>query len=706
MLALSLALLLQGVAAADAPRDTVPTYDSPATQALVERVISATAEIPAELRDYRARVYTQMTLAVGATSESPDADFSPTLDEFATEVRWSRAGYLHQEIVGHRVRLLVPVPYTLGSLMEDPWVIPHLYGGSIPVLATGTANARGTAQAVHPFGPRGPLHYHYRADAPVRLRVQGELVTLVPVSVSPRAGASATETHRVVGVFYLDVDRAAIARARFGFTEAGRGLSVSRVGTFMELENGLWEGRFWLPYFQRREIQVGTPLLGGTIAGRIVSRFAEYDLNTGWTPTGRDRFVLTRSLAGDTVFTDADLPTAADYAVGDFGDLQAVGAGTTAGEGQLRFSPGYARGDHLIRYNRVEGLYLGAGARLQPAWPADRTWSLYGTAGWAFAEQTARGELTARWRSRAPGTASEETVWGANATAYRRLREMVSFQPTTRWDILYTAIALFGGSDVRDYYDASGGELFGTATRGDWRGELGGRFERHDSVSLSTTRFLFGEAEDFDTLAGIVPGSHAALEAAATFERGPGAFSIGNSMVASVRGDVGVGDFRYQRLQGLLSFRRELGLLTLATRVDAGHVFGDPAPQFLFRFGGWEGVVGDEPFEFGGSTAALGRSRLLLGLPPRSLRPLYQGGFFIVPPLRPSLVLVGEAGWSEIREDLAETLEIADSRPTGGVRGAAGVGVSVFDDTITLEYLWPLTEDEDPRWRFGLVTWF
>src|SRR4029079_6589655 len=89
--------------------------------------------------------------------------------------------------------------------------------------------------------------------------------------------------------------------------------------------------------------------------------------------------------------------------------------------------------------------------------------------------------------------------------------------------------------------------------------------------------------------------------------RGAGALSVGNSLVASLRGDVGVGDFRTQRVAALLSFRRTGTYVTLVGRGGAGVVAGEAPPQFLFRFGGVEGLRGYDRNEFGGSRAALGR---------------------------------------------------------------------------------------------------
>lgn len=720
--------LLLGLAAAARPAAQPPTpdttapgaFDSPETQRLVERVIEASGTLPPELQDYQATVRTAMYLAL-ASDSTAGGDLTLAVDEFASDVRWHREEKLRQTVRAHRVRLLAPAPYTLGTLLEQPWVVPHLYGSTIRVLSSnigGVAPAggrRGEVTAIHPFGVPGPRHYRYRAGDTLRVYTQSGSVTLVPVTVSPRAGTGDRRLRLVVGTFWIDVDRAAVARARFGFAEAGGGV-LGETNTFLELENGLWQNRYWLPHLQRRELQVSSSLIGGAAVGRIVNRFDAYELNTGWSTLTPDHALLERELVPDqaTLFAgwnEAVGAEAGEYRSTDFADLRLATSGAArADAGGLRLSPYYQRGEHLFRYNRVEGAYLGAGARLLPADPLRRRWDLYATAGWVFAEATPRGELTARWRSDLPGTPRDLARTELNAGAYRRLYDLRSFRPSFEWSWVYAVPALFVGSDQRDYYDATGVELGLTRRRGFWTTRLGTRWERQDTVRRNTTRYLFGTADEFPPLAELEPGTHAAAEGELAYERGSGAYGLGNGLWLSLRGEKGFADFGFTRVVTLASFRRALGPFTLAARLDGGHVTGDAPPQKLFRFGSAEGLGGYAPNEFGGSTAAIARGRFLVPLPPRDPRPRPLAGPFIVPPLRPALVLLGEAGWAEVSQRLRPQLARLGAAPTDGVLGAAGVGVSLFEDALTLEYTGPLRAVDgrrrDGRWYFGLTRWF
>jgi hypothetical protein len=700
ILAFALALLLQRP-------DTVPVFDSGATRTLVERVIGATAQPPADLLDYQASVQSAMYLTVAPDSSS-GGDLTASVDELVSDVRWSRSGALRQEVTGHRIRMLVPVPYTLASILEQPWVIPHLYGSDIYTPFAGP-------RAVNPFGTRGPSYYRYTAEDTVRIQVQSETVTLVPVSVRPRADAAGTLL--VVGTFYLDPSRSAVARARFGFVGKSSELSAAlgRMETYLELDNALWEGRYWLPYQQRREVVFNSSLLGGAVAARIVNRFVDYRFNTGWTPTGppvalvwhlqpeREAFAGWRTEVGEE---------AGRYSLSDFADLRvatstAAGGGVGSGGPELQLH--YERGSDLFRYDRVEGAYVGIGGRLVPRDPRAHRWQLYGTAGWAFAESTPRGELSASFGSAASGRPRGPTDWGATVGAYRRLNAILPFQPTFAWDWIYTLPALFWGSDTRDYYDATGVEAFATVQRGRLDGRFGARVEREDSVSVNTSHFLFGRATEFGPLAGVEPGTHVAIEAGGGYSLGAGAFGIGNSTVARIGTELGVGDFHFRRITALLSTRYRLGPLTLATRIDGGHAAGDVPPQKLFRFGSTEGLRGFEPNEFGGSTAVLARARLLVGLPPRSTQPLGRIGFLLIPPLRPSLVLVGESGWTRVDESLSDELLRLGARTTDGALTSLGAGISLLDDAVTVERLQPVgrhADERSPRWYVGLTYWY
>jgi hypothetical protein len=693
------------------PIDTVTAdsvFDAPETRALVTRVMQTGSTIPAGLDDYRADMGASIYLSLQADT-AQGGELPVTVDEFAGEVRWDRRGDVQQTVQGHRVRMLAPAPYTVGSLVAQPWVVPHLYGTTITVFslsATPTARAL-VARAVHPFSFRGTDFYHYRAGAPVRVSTTEGVVTLIPVTVRPRAGkieeAAAADTRLVAGTFWADVDRAAIARARFGFVERGGRFVVTETGMFFELEGALVGGRYWLPHRQRREMQVASPLLGGAVAVRAVTTLSGFELNTGWSAAEPGVRLVWQLEDADEAF--ARIPLAAEERapdIGDFADLAAI-VRPVERTGGIRASLRYDRGEHLFRYNRVEGAFLGVGVRVEPADPERRDWDVYTHLGWAFAESTARGELALRWHPGPPNAPGPR--WSATVGGYRRLRDMTSFRPPLQWELGYAAGAALGGYDVRDYYDATGAEAFATRRSGSWTARLGGRFESHDSVTRNTSSYLFGTAQDFPQVAAAEPGTHAAVEGTLRYARGTGAFGVGPGVIAQLTADQGFGDFGVTRATALLSTRFPSRYVTLIARGDAGTVIGRAPPQFLYRFGGIEGLRGYGRNEFGGSTAVLGRARVLLHLPPYGQEPLFRAGLFLFPPLRPALVLSGDAGWTSVSDDSRDALLRLGAAETDGVRSSYGAGLSLFDDAVSIEYVWP-GDGGEGRWYAGFVAYF
>jgi hypothetical protein len=156
--------------------------------------------------DYRADVFSQLEQQVvgegGLGNEAPVA-----VDQMRSTIRWNRNGVVEQTVHVHRVRLGIGVPFTVGTSVEGPWVLPHLYTPAISTLdLTGSGvRYRKREIVVHPFGPGGAEIYHYRADHAVEIRAGSDTVRLVPVEVRP---VDERGLPHLVGTFYIDVDGA------------------------------------------------------------------------------------------------------------------------------------------------------------------------------------------------------------------------------------------------------------------------------------------------------------------------------------------------------------------------------------------------------------------------------------------------------------------------------------------------------------------
>jgi hypothetical protein len=82
---------------------------------------------------------------------------------------------------------------------------------------------------------------------------------------------------------------------------------------------------------------------------------------------------------------------------------------------------------------------------------------------------------------------------------------------------------------------------------------------------------------------------------------------------------------------------------------------------------------------------------------------------FLIPPLRPALVLLGESGWTEVDEQLADELQRLRAVPTDGFRSSVGIGLSLFEDAVSIERLEPVgagSDEREGKWYFGLTYWY
>lgn len=272
------------------PADTIRPFGSPAARQLVHRVIQQNASTPDDLLDYSAEARTTMHLAV-VDEERLRGEQIVTAEQFVSDVHWhGEADFFRQRLRGYRVWLLTFFPETPGREAEDPWIIPHLYGRDLPLPRFPGRGGSGREErvAVNPFGEEGPSHYSFAFGDTIRVEWADDTATVVEVLVKPRRSAPA-EQFLVAGSFGIDLDRAAVVQARFGFVTGGPDPSlVERLletGIFVELRNGLWDGQFWLPYAQRWHVQLSSIFFGGTVGRWVCGSTAPWRI-TGSTTAG------------------------------------------------------------------------------------------------------------------------------------------------------------------------------------------------------------------------------------------------------------------------------------------------------------------------------------------------------------------------------------------------------------------------------------
>lgn len=210
-------------------------------------VQAATARRSLQLADTALRDYTAQALGtVTFLAQFGDGAFSRPIvvksDQLALEVYWGAPDRSKQRIVGRRDTLLLPSDMQyhrdhLGIIQNNfPDIIRLGEGDEV-------------LDVVHPLSPAGPATYDYALRDSLAIRGGGVSVDVMMLSVRPKD----PRRPAAVGAVYLDRATGSVVRMTFSFTRAAlRDRQLEDVSVI--LENGLVDGRFWLP--RRQEIEI------------------------------------------------------------------------------------------------------------------------------------------------------------------------------------------------------------------------------------------------------------------------------------------------------------------------------------------------------------------------------------------------------------------------------------------------------------------
>ena len=580
-----LAAAITAPAAAQAPGDD--GWNSPDAVRLIERAQERRQAAYAEagLQDYQADARGYVYFYIDFT-ETDERHLVRT-DQLALDVLWRAPGMTRQVITGRRHRETLPtnIRYYTDRLVA----VLDNFGDDI-VIADGD-NVRNVP---HPVAPGSLDLYDVRLAEQVTLRLPGapEPVRVREIRVRPKDPSRPA----FVGAVFVDADRGDIVRMEFSFTPAAYvDPEVDRIR--ISLEHALWEGRFWLPYQQRMEIRRELPQLdlpaGTVILARM--RMSNYRINEGL-PAGLfiGPPVVARPQEEQRAFTFEEelhaelhaeglVPTRDPAALRERAErLARENARSGLPATRIRLPAA----SQVLRYNRAEGLAVGAGISLSPA----ETFSLGAEGGWATGPAHPTGRLEARW----PGTVS-------TVTAGLRLNDPVDmgFRPVIS-GAMNTVTAAVAGRDHLDPYYATGASA-GLSRRLDatWEMGLEGVLERHRPATVTATTALTGELDR--------PFPHAArAEVLGVRSRLTGGTDPQQAVwwAASLRptltgwrADAGeaAGETGWSAgvmLDASRGYRWAPGTTELRARLAAGALAGMPLPQEHFRIGGRGTVPG------------------------------------------------------------------------------------------------------------------
>lgn len=678
---------------------------------------------PPSLASYHATVETELSLLIRDTLGRERAG---QIEQLASTVTWNRGNDYLMHVVGYRSQSAGP-PFSTLSLLRG-WTEPFLYGERLVLGAQfviDTARMRkdrekrgmDTIIAVHPLATDRNFYYTYSGgDTITTLRTQARAIPIVRIRVIPHL-KEGTRFAAFDGEMDLDADRHQIVRMRGQFVvlgkRKGRTPLIARMPglvavAYSEFVNAEVNGRYWLPAFQRTEFQTSVVLLGRDRAViRMVSRFSNFKVDesgisvagdssitrvhhtTTWAPSDS----ITKFGNWEGAIGDATTNVAAD----DFDDL-APDAWKPNGKPTLDLAPTTL--DNLLRYNRVEGLFAGleANVRMRDAFPG---LSLGATAGWAWTERTARGEVHGSLHR------------GLQTFGMRAGRELAS----TNEFILPGESGrggiggAFGSFDDFDYVDrrfalASVTHVFGSVNHAvvTFQGGV-----RSDQAELSRLQSGLIGGGTFRPNRGSDNGNYTFGSIDLEIHPNNSGEFVQSGVGARLHHEIGSGDLNWQRSELSLMARKYWGPIALTLHSDAGAVFGSRIPpQQLFELGGSVVLPGYDYKEFAGDRGALFRSFASYTLPiwrapHRIWRTIY------LPGIAPGFAAGFQGGWttlsSRASRDAVKRLggsssSVTLSRPTGGVRATFGAGLTLFSGAAHFGFARPV--DHPAAWKVAI----
>lgn len=591
------------------------------------------------------------------------------VDQVALDVYWAQPDRTKQRIVGLRNESQLPnrMHYHLDHLT----VVQNEFGNTIRL-----GDGDEVRDVPHPAAPGADSIYQFRVADSLTIRLPGapDPVKVYEIQVRPRD----TSRPAYVGSLFIDRSTADIVRMTFTFTPVSyvdRRLDYIHIS----LDNGLWEGRYWLPYEQRVEIRRQLPELD-FVAGAVIKgvlKVSQYAFNE---PLPDGLF-----LGPAVTALPQSLREAHEFEAGLLEGLESEGLAPAPHMEDLRRQAAELLGEQylsglprvrlhipdassVLRYNRAEGLFLGGGLSYAPG--TSTRVELSG--GYAFAAE--HGSLLASLSSQPTATT------GFRLDGHVDDLRDVGVRPGAA-GVWNTFAAAFFGEDYLDPYFASGGAAALTRrVSPTWDSELRLAVEQHESAELAEVDALFDGDADFRAVRPIDDGRLAS--ATATLRRtgrtdAPRSWTAMLSLEAgSLERDVDASadqEMRYTRPALELTGRARSadGGMTLMGSAYAGAALGEVPAQSLWLYGGRGTLPG---FPYRGFAA----DRLLL-LDAEASRSVWE------PWLR--LRTVGAAGWASLRQDRT-TGSAADGwqiRATEGVRASAGAGVGLFWDVVRLD---------------------
>jgi hypothetical protein len=344
------------------------TWNDPRSRSLVEGATQRRAEQLADtaLRDWQAVAhgYVAFLAQLGEGFRTPPKVIKT--DELEDEVYWKAPNLSKQRIVGRRDTLLLPTDIAYHT--DHLGIVQNNFPDVIRIGDGGDE----VKDVPHPLSPAGLGAYEFALADSFSIGAGAQRINVYEVRVRPKIDT----LPRVVGAVYIDQASKQVVRMTLTFTHAAF-LDKALEDLSLVLENRLVAGRFWLPSRQEIEIRRKGEWLDYPARGIIRGRWeiGDYKINQSLAPTlfagpeivqapanvlaqhqwsGR----ILDSLPPDVrAISEPDIERIKDEA-------RAMVRAQALASAKAATLSGRRIGD-FVRFNRVEGLALGAGVNKQ-----------------------------------------------------------------------------------------------------------------------------------------------------------------------------------------------------------------------------------------------------------------------------------------------------------------------------------------------------
>ena len=572
-----------------------PGWNDPRTIELVDRAIARRSAQLADtgLADYRALAHGYLTFLAQLGDGYPDPPQVVRADELAVEVYWRAPNQSKQRVVGRRDTLMLPTDI---AYHRDHLAIVQNNFPAIIRLGDGDE----VRDVPHPLSQRGREAYDFATTDSLALRAGPRSWDVIRVDVRPRDDRQP----RVVGSLYLDRETAAVVRMSISFTRAAL-LDPALEDVSVVLDNGLVEGRFWLPRRQEIEIRRSGTWLDFPARGIIRG---EWDLCC----MESNRGVPAEFFTGPEVVFAPPAALAAYPFAGRLTDSLAPRLKAALDDGSVRRVQEHAaalvraaalnraagatisarRLSDFVRVNRVEGLSLGGGATFRLSGP----WSVRSEVHYGLDDRQLKHDIAVAWRPRNGPTFS--------FSAFDVLRGAADTPETS---LLANSLAAQEiGVDLTDDFRAAG---IGVAVQGGerlhWRASV--EWVRESAVSVHAAPFSGTYRPAFAADANT--STRVRWDGSATRLDGPfgSTWDVGSSLwlVSAEVAGAPARRVTYSRARVNVSAELAMGSGTLVVRTIGGSDFGAQVPeQHRVLFGGPVTAPGYDAHALRGTTGA------------------------------------------------------------------------------------------------------